>query len=84
MRGDSFMTNSEFLTEYMVFLIPLALIQVGLMIGALIHILTHDTYKTGNRAMWIILSVLLNTIGPILYICIGASHEKRDRKKEQQ
>ena len=75
------MTGAEFFTEYMVFLIPLILIQMGLMVGALIHILTHDTYKMGSRALWIVLSVLLNTIGPILYICLGANHEKRDRSK---
>jgi len=52
-------------------LIPLAIIQVGLMVAALIHIFKHDTYKTGNRLMWILICVCINTIGPILYFVLG-------------
>ena len=52
-------------------IIPLALIQIGLMVAALVHILKHDTYKTGNRLMWILICVCINTIGPILYFVIG-------------
>ena len=75
------MFDTSLITENLIFLLPLFLIQAGLMIGALIHILTHDTYRTGSRALWVILSILLTTIGPILYICLGASHEKRERRK---
>ena len=61
--------------EYWVFLLPLAIIQIGLMVAALIHIFTHKTYKTGNRILWVILSVCLNTIGPILYFTIGRGED---------
>ena len=67
------------LTQYLVFLIPLAIIQVAMMAAALIHIFTHKTYRTGSRAMWVLLSILLNIIGPVLYFCIGRSDEGKDR-----
>ena len=63
------------LQQYWPFLLPLAIIQVGLMIAALIHIFRHDTYKTGNRVLWVIVSVCLNTLGPILYFTIGRSDD---------
>ena len=68
----------EKIMEYLPVLIPLALIQFGLMIAALIHILRHDTYRVGNRAMWLIISILLSVIGPVLYFCIGRGDEGND------
>jgi len=66
------------MTDYMQYLpliIPLGLIEIGLMIAALVHILTHKKYKAGNRLLWIIVSVLISTIGPILYFIVGRSDE---------
>ena len=65
----------DFIKEYLPFLIPLAIIQLGLMIAALIHIFRHKTYRVGNRTLWVIISVVLNTIGPILYFIIGRGDE---------
>lgn len=57
--------------EMLPFLIPLALAQYGLMAYAVWHILTHKNYKRGNRAIWLIISILVNFIGPILYLVVG-------------
>ena len=63
------------LSSLLPILIPLAIIQLGLMTAALIHIFTHKTYKTGTRAMWVIICILINTIGPVLYFILGRSDE---------
>jgi hypothetical protein len=52
-------------------LIPLAVLQLGLMAAALVHILTHMNYRYGNRAVWVIVSICINVIGPVLYFVIG-------------
>lgn len=57
--------------EILPFLIPLALAQYGLMAYAVVHILTHKNYKRGSRALWLIVSILVNFIGPILYFVLG-------------
>jgi len=67
--------SMDLLIGYLPFIIPLAAIQLGLMIAALIHILRHKTYRVGNRALWIVISVCINTIGPILYFAIGRGDE---------
>jgi len=65
----------EIIREYLPFIIPLAILQLGLMTAALIHIFTHSTYKLGNRILWVIVSVVVSTIGPILYFTIGRGDE---------
>jgi len=69
------MEGLDILLRYLPFLIPLAVIQIGLMIAALVHICTHTTYKMGNRTLWIVLSVAINVIGPILYFVLGRGDE---------
>ena len=59
------------LIEFLPFLLPLFALQIALMVIALRHVLTHDTYKRGNRIMWIIVVVCINFIGPILYLSLG-------------
>ena len=61
----------EQIIEFLPFIIPLALAQFGLMAYAVYHILTHKTYKIGNRAIWLVVSILINFIGPILYFVLG-------------
>ena len=58
--------------EFLPFLIPLIIAQFALLGYALHHILTHKNYKRGSRRMWLILTiVLMEFIGPILYLVFG-------------
>ena len=58
--------------ELLPFLIPLVIVQFALFGYALYHILTHKTYKRGNRATWLVVTILMmNFIGPILYFLLG-------------
>nr|WP_156034797.1 PLDc N-terminal domain-containing protein [Clostridium sp. KNHs205] len=65
----------EQIKEYLPFIIPILIVQYGLMIAALVHILRHKNYRIGNRVVWIVISVVVNTIGPILYFTIGKGEE---------
>lgn len=58
--------------EILPFLIPLVIVQFSLLGYTLYHILTHNTYKRGNRTLWLIITiVLMNFVGPILYFVLG-------------
>lgn len=60
------------LMEFLPFLIPLVIVQFALLGYTLYHILTHNTYKRGNRTLWlIVVLVLMNYVGPILYFLLG-------------
>lgn len=58
--------------EYLPFLIPLIIAEFALLGYTLYHILTHDNYKRGSRALWVIVAVVgMEFIGPILYFLLG-------------
>ena len=58
--------------EFLPFLIPLTIVQFSLFGYTLYHILTHKTYKRGNRVLWLIITIaLMNFVGPILYFLFG-------------
>ncbi|WP_282201594.1 PLDc N-terminal domain-containing protein [Emergencia timonensis] len=63
-------------TEYLPFLIPVIIIELALMITALIHVVRHDHYNFGNKPIWIIVVVLIQIIGPIVYFVFGRSDEE--------
>lgn len=63
------------LVQYLPLLIPVLFIELGLAIAALMHILRHNTYRCGNRALWIVVSLFVGIIGPILYFTIGKDPE---------
>ena len=60
------------ITELLPFLIPLIIAQFALLGYTLYHILTHKTYKRGNRTLWLVITILLmNFVGPVLYFLFG-------------
>ena len=71
------MENSSILDQLMKLLpllIPLFLIQLGLMIAALVDLLKREKTK-GPRWMWILIVVFVNMIGPIVYFVVGREEE---------
>ena len=58
--------------EFLPFLIPLVIVQFALLGYTLYHILTHAQYKRGNRALWLIITLVFSSfVGPILYFILG-------------
>jgi hypothetical protein len=72
---DGINTNLNQLMDYLPFIIPILLIELGLMITAVIHILTHKNYRFGNRILWMFIVIIFQIIGPILYFTIGRGEE---------
>ena len=60
------------LLEFLPFMIPLIIAEFALFGYTLYHILTHKNYKRGNRALWLVITIVfMNFIGPILYFILG-------------
>lgn len=60
------------LKDMLPFLIPLFIAELVLLAVALRHILTHEHYKRGTRALWIVVVLVgMEFIGPILYFVLG-------------
>jgi len=57
--------------EMLPFIIPLAVIELGLMIFALVDLIRRDVVKGGRKLPWGIVIVIFGIIGPIVYLLIG-------------
>lgn len=58
--------------EMMPLIIPLVIVQFVLLAVTIVHILKHDTYKRGNRILWLVVAIVgMEFIGPILYFVFG-------------
>jgi len=55
-------------------LIPLIIVEVGLALASILHIIKHPNYKFGNKVLWIIVS-FITIIGPVLYFTVGKGDE---------
>ena len=63
------------LIEFLPFLIPVIVAELALAITALIHVLRHPNYRFGNKAIWVVVVLVIQFIGPILYFTIGRGDE---------
>jgi hypothetical protein len=61
----------DMLMRFLPVLLPIIVLELGLMIGALVHLLKRKRVKRGSVALWVVIIVLVNLIGPILYFTIG-------------
>jgi hypothetical protein len=59
---------------YLPFLLPILILQIGLMIFSLID-LAQRKQTRGPKAAWVLVIVLFNIIGPVLYLLIGRGDE---------
>ena len=65
------MNGLETLKEALPFLIPLLVIELGLMVFALVDLAKREVVKGGKKWPWVLVIVLLGIIGPIFYLLVG-------------
>ena len=58
------------LKDYIPLLIPIIVIQLGLMIAALVDLVRRPN-ANGPKWMWVLIIMLVNIIGPIIYFVVG-------------
>ncbi len=63
------------ITTLLMLLIPLIIVQLTLMIIALVDAVKRENFKVGNKVVWIIVIVLVNILGPIIYFIFGKGDE---------
>ena len=60
--------------QYIPFLIPVVIIQLVLMITALVDLIRRE-HTRGPKWAWILVILLVNYLGPILYFVLGRKEE---------
>ena len=53
------------------FLIPLMVIELALMVIALVDLFKRENMKSNTRLVWVFVIILINIIGPIIYLIAG-------------
>ena len=56
-------------------LVPIVLVQLGLMAFVLYDLVKRTRVKGGNKWVWGIIIVVINIIGPILYFVLGREED---------
>ena len=60
------------------FLIPLFVIQVALMVIALVDLFKRENMTSNTRLVWAFVIILINVIGPIVYLIAGRKDKPVD------
>ena len=62
------------LRPYLPFLVPVLILQLGLIIAALIDLVRRERTR-GPKWVWVLIILFINFIGPILYFILGRADE---------
>ena len=69
------MDDLNTLKELLPFLIPIFLLEIGLLVWAIIDVARREHVTGGNKLVWILVIVLINIIGPLIYLIFGRKDE---------
>lgn len=61
--------------QYLPFLIPVIVVEIGLLAAALIHLIRHKRTRTLNVWIWAVIIIVLEIFGPLLYFWLGREEE---------
>ena len=68
----TYLTGIQLSTSLVLILLPLALIEVGLVVFSLIDLFKPERRVIGgNKLVWALVIILVGTIGPIVYLLAG-------------
>jgi len=73
--------DSDFIGIILLVGIPLLALQLILMITALVSLIRKPPVPGNDKILWLLVILLISTIGPIIYFAIGSS--KMDEKAAQ-
>ena len=64
------------LQELLPVIVPLLLLQAGLMAGGLISLYRKEQVRFGRKWLWALIIICVNLVGPVLFFLFG--EERRD------
>jgi len=63
---------SSFDPSILLLLVPVIVLQLGLMVAAVVDLLREErAVRGGSKGMWAVIIVFVNLVGPILYFLVG-------------
>jgi hypothetical protein len=68
----------ETISDMMPYLIPLLILELGLLIFALVDLLNRQKVR-GDKMLWVVLIVFIGIIGPIVYFVFGRQKDAAEK-----
>lgn len=68
----------QLIVDILPFLVPLVILELALLVIALVDIVRRDYVTGGNKAVWVLIVVFINLIGPIVYFIFGRKERPLD------
>jgi hypothetical protein len=65
------MNNLDWLQQALPFLIPILIVQLGLMVYCLVDLFKRDHTRGVPKWMWAMIIILGELVGPIIYLLLG-------------
>ncbi len=59
------------IADYLPFLIPVIIIELGLAVAALVDVIRRPYTRLLSRTWWVLIIMLLGIVGPIVYFVAG-------------
>ena len=59
------------LTQALPYLIPVIILELGLLIFGLIDLVKRDYVRGGNKIIWVLIMIFVSLIGPVVYLAFG-------------
>jgi uncharacterized membrane protein len=72
----------QLILDMLPFLVPLILLEIGLMVAALINVIKRERVRGDNKVIWILIIVLFQLIGPIVYFIAGRKEDYVDGNQD--
>jgi len=71
---ETFSEAIELITQFLPLVIPVIALQGILLIAGIVSIVRKNVpqEKTGEKLLWLLVVILVNLIGPIVYFAVGS------------
>ncbi len=70
------MNDMDALLKYLPLLVPVVLVEIGLLIFALLDLVKRpEDSLRGSKTMWLFIVALVSIIGPLIYFTLGRKDE---------
>ena len=72
------MKEMETVIQMLPYMIPLIILEVVLTVVALIDLAKRKHVTGGNKIIWVLVTVCIHIIGPVIYLIAGRKEESVD------
>ena len=72
------MKEMESVIQMLPYLVPLIILEVVLLAVALVDLAKRKHVTGGNKIIWVLVTVCIQIIGPVIYLVVGRKEESVD------